>query len=252
MTRLLLILSLLIGQISFGQTTDTTFGRPILWYRVSDPWAMFMGAEGPVFILYESGKILFWKNRAYRLTQTTDQERDELINDLNLNDTFFIKSRFFNSVSPDFDNSKGEVFCCDQPTYTINYLKDTISRITVLGSVNSRPNRKSIPDKFLSVHDYITNFDTDKSSTWIPDKIEVLLSDYSHSPDTPIEWPTEWPDLNSSATRMQNGYATSIFLDKKYFKQLTKLLKQRKEKQAFEINDKKYFVGYRFPIPGLW
>ena len=76
MTRLLLILSLLIGQISFGQTTDTTFGRPILWYRVSDPWAMFMGAEGPVFILYESGKILFWKNRAYRLTQTTDQERE--------------------------------------------------------------------------------------------------------------------------------------------------------------------------------
>lgn len=251
MTKLLLFTFLIIGQIAFGQNKDSSFGKPIFWYSVSDPWAMFLGALGPVFILYDSGKILYWKNGAYRLTQATDQETSELINDLNLNDTLFIKSRYFSSVSPNFDTSSGEIFCCDQPTYTISYIKDTLSRITVIGSINNRANRKNIPDKFLSVQDYIMNFDIDNSYIWIPDQIEVLLSDYSHSPDTPIKWPNGWPDLNSSDTRIQNGYATSIYLDKKYFKQLTKLLKHRKEKQAFEINGKKYFVGYRFPIPGL-
>lgn len=251
MNKLLLFISLVIGHVSFGQSKDSSLGKPIFWYKVSDPWAMFMGAEGPLFILYDSHKILYWKNGVYRITQATQQETDELISDFSLNDTFFNKSRFINSVSPDFDTSTGEVMCCDLPTYTINYRKDTLNRITVLGSINNRANRKNIPDKFLFIHEFVTNFDDDKAITWIPNKIEVLLSDYSHSPDTPIKWPSEWPDLNSVDTRIQNGYATSIYLDKNYFSQLKKLLKKRREKQAIEINGKKYFVGYRFPIPGL-
>lgn len=245
-TRLYLLVLLFFGQSSFGQT-DTSFGKPIFWYRVSDPWAMFMGAEGPVFILYESGKILFWKNGAYRLTQTTKQENEEIISDLSLNDTLFIRSRFVNAIDPN-----NEIVCCDQPSYTISVRKDTINRISVLGSINNRIYRKRFPDKFLADHDFIVNFDDDKAIRWIPEKFEVLLSDYSHSPDTPIKWPSGWPDLNSPSTRVQNGYATSIYLDKKYLKKLTKLLKQRKEKQAFEINGRKYFIGYRFPIPGLY
>ena len=96
------------------------------------------------------------------------------------------------------------------------------------------------------------NFESDRYYQWTPDKVEVMLSDYSNSPDTPIKWPSNWPDLNSSDTRKQGNYVTSIFLDKKYFGQLKKLMKKRGEKQAFEINGKKFFIGYRFPIPGLY
>jgi hypothetical protein len=54
MTRLFFFILLFVGQISFGQKSDTTFGKPIFWYHVSDPWSMFMGTEGPLFILYNS------------------------------------------------------------------------------------------------------------------------------------------------------------------------------------------------------
>lgn len=248
MSRLLLFIFLLLGQFAFGQYKDTSLGKPIFWYRVSDPWAMFMGAEGPIFILYDSGKILFWRNGGYQLIQATEQGKEELIIDLSLSDTLFSKSRFINAVDP-----KNEIVCCDHPTYTISFRKDTVNRVTVLGSIRHAAYRKNIPDQFLSVHDFVTNFDDDKAINWIPEKIEVLLSDYSHSPTTPIKWPSDWPDLNSPDTRMQGGgYAISVYLDKKHLKQLKKLLKQRREKQAFEINGMKYFVGYRFPIPGLW
>ena len=248
MTPLLLFTFLLLGQFAIAQHKDTSLGKPLFWYRVSNPWAIFMGAEGPIFILYASGKILFWKNGGYQLTQVTEQEREELFSDLHLYDTLFSKSRFINAIDPN-----NEIVCCDHPTYTISFRRDTVNRITVLGSIRNNTYRKRFPPPFLSVHDFITNFHDDKAIAWLPEKIEILLSDYSHSPDTPIKWPSSWPDLNRSDTRMQNGgYATSIYLDKKYFGQLKKLLKQRKEKQAFEINGRKYFVGYRFPIPGLW
>ena len=49
MTRLLFLLPLLVGRISFSQIiSDSSFGRPILLYTVYDPWAMFMGADGPI------------------------------------------------------------------------------------------------------------------------------------------------------------------------------------------------------------
>jgi hypothetical protein len=177
----------------------------------------------------------------------TEQEKEELASELLLNDTLFSKSRFINAVDP-----RNELVCCDYPTYTVSNYKDTVNRITVLGSIRHTAYRKHIPSKFLTIHDFITNFDDDKAIVWVPEKIEVLLSDYSHSPDTPIKWPNDWPDLNSPETSKSGGYVTSIYLDKKNFKQLKKLLKQRREKQAFEINGRKYFIGYRFPIPGLW
>lgn len=248
MTRLFFFVLLFVGQISFGQTSDTTFGKPIFWYRVSDPWAMFMGAEGPVFILYNSGKILFWKNSAYNFTQLDEDEKLQITNDLDLTDTLFNKSRYFNATNP---GPNGFIMSTDNPSYTVFVNRDSLVRISVYGYISSKEYRKRFPSQILKIHDFILNFEADKSYQWTPDKIEVILSDYSNSPDTPIKWPSNWPDLNSSDTRKQGDYVTSIFLEKKYFSQLKKLMKKRREKQAFEINGKKFFIGYRFPIPGI-
>jgi hypothetical protein len=249
MTRLFLFILLLIGRISFGQTTDTSFGKPIFWYYVSDPWAMFMGAEGPVFILYNNGKLLFWKNGVYNLTEVDEAEKTELINELGLTDTLFQKSKYFNATNPD---PNGLIMATDNPTYTVFMSLDTLVRVSVYGYISSKEYRKRFPKQILQIHDCVLNFDSDKSNKWIPEKVEVMLSDYSHSLEVPIKWPTNWPDLNSPDTRKQGDYVTSIFLGKKYFGQLAKLIKKRKEKQAFEINGRKFFVGYRFPIAGLY
>ena len=248
MNRLFVFILLFIGHSSLGQT-DTTFGSPIFWYRVSDPWAMFMGSEGPPFILYDNGKILFWKRDSYFMTQLDKDERTELINELNLFDTLFQKSRFYNATNPE---PNGEIMATDNPSYSVFVKLDTLVRVSVYGYISSKEYRKRFPSQILKIHDFVLHFDADKYIKWIPEKIEIMLSDYSNSPDTPIQWPTTWPDLNSSDTRKVEGYPTSIFLDKKYFFQLKKLIKKRREKQAFEINGKKYFIGYRFPIPGLY
>ena len=113
MTRLLILILFILGHNSFGQSTDTIFGKPIFWYRVSDPWAMFMGAEDPPFILYDNGKILFWKNGGYDVTQLDEGEKMELISKLNLRDTLIQKSRFYNATNPE---PNGEIMATDNPS----------------------------------------------------------------------------------------------------------------------------------------
>ncbi len=241
MKQFLFFLFLFIGQISFGQKiNDSAFGKPILWYTVYDPWAMFIGADGPIMTLYESGKVIYWKDNAYHLSVLQKSEVEEIISKLNLNDTFFVKSKSIQAT-----------YSTDQPSYVLQINFDTVKSFSVYGSMNSKDDRKNIPIQLSDVYDFVTNFEDDKATTWLPDKIELMLSDYSYSPDVPIQWPKDWPDLNNPETVTRQGGVTSIYLDKKYFSKLASLLKKRKEKQAIEINGKKFYVGYRFPIPNL-
>lgn len=249
MPRLTLFVFLFVAQLCFGQTSDSSFGKPVFWYHVSDPWAMFMGAEGPPLILYENGKVLFWKRGCYNVAQIEAGEMSELIGELNLRDTLFSRSRFYNATNPD---PTGEIMATDNPSYSVYVNLDTLVYVSVYGYISSKEYRKRFPAQVLKVHDIVVNFDIEESSKWVPEKIEVMLSDYSHSPDNPIPWPTDWPDLNSSDVRKQNGYVTSIYLDKKYLNQLEKLMKNRREKQAFLISGKKFYLEYRIPIPGLY
>ena len=241
MTRLLLFLCLTIGQISFGQKViDSAFGKPILWYTVYDPWAMFMGADGPMLILYESGKVIYWKDKSYHLSELQKSEVEEIISQLKLNDTFFIKSKSIQAT-----------YSTDQPSYVLQINLDTLKYFSVYGSINNKADRKNIPKQLRTVYDFMINFEDDKSNTWLPDKIELVLSDYSNSPDVSLEWPKDWPDLNSSETVIRRDGVTSIYLKKKYFDKLVSLLKKRKEKQAIKISGKKFYVGYRLPVPNL-
>jgi len=242
MTRLLFFALLLVGQFLFAQkTVDNDFGKPVLWYTVYDPWAMFMGADGPIFILYQNGKVIYWRDKAYHFAEIPKFDVNEIISELNLNDTFFIKSKSIQAT-----------YSTDQPSYVLKTNLDTVKYFSVYGSINSKEDRKNIPRQLRDVYDFVTKFEDDKATNWLPDKIEIMLSDYSNSPDIPIQWPKDWPDLNSPETVTRQDGATSIYLDKKYFDRLVTLLKKRKEKQAIEINGKKFYAEYRFPIPNLY
>jgi hypothetical protein len=250
MTRLILFCLLFCGNLTFGQKSDTSFGKPIFWYRVTDPWSMFVGASGPSFILYNTGNILFWKNEKYRQIQLSEQEKEDLISELNLTDKLFKNTKFIDATND--DTSQMKIIITDQPSYIAYINFDTLVHVSVYGNMRSNEFRKRFPRPILNIHNFVLNFNDEQAIDFIPDKIEILLSDYSHSPDTPIQWPKGWHDLNNENTKNTSGYEKSIFLDKKYFTKLTKLIKKRRQKQAFEINGKKYFVGYRFPIPGLY
>jgi len=241
MKRLLFLLSLFIGQLSPAQkVTDSTFGKPILLYTVFDPWAMFMGAEGPLLTVYESGKVIFWKDREYKIAQLDKMEIDGLMTEMNLSDTFFLKSKNIQAT-----------LSTDQPSYILNINFDTLKYFSLYGSINDKYARKYIPEQLSKIYDYVIEFDNDNANSWVPDKIEIMLSDYSHSPESPLQWPSAWPNLGSSETVTRQGGVTSIYLDKKYFRELKKLLKKRKEKQAIEISGRKFYAQYRFPLPNL-
>jgi hypothetical protein len=242
MTQLLIVLFLFVGEISLAQkVTDSTFGKPILWYTIYDPWAMFVGADGPNIILYESGKVIYWKSKEYHLANMEKEDVEEIISQLNLNDTFFLTSKFIQAT-----------YSTDQPSYVLRINLDTVKYFSVYGSINSKEDRKNIPKQLINIYEFVSNFEDDNSTAWLPPKIELMLSDYSHSIEEPIKWPKDWPNLSSPETITRQGVVTSIYLDKKYFSQLIKLLKSRKEKQAIEISRKKFYVGYRFPIPNLY
>ncbi len=241
MTRLLILLSLLVGQISSAQkVTDSAFGKPILLYTIYDPWAMFMGADGPILALYETGKIIFWKDNEYRFAQLTKEEKDNLINEMSLTDTFFSKSKSIQAT-----------YSTDQPSYVLETNFDTLKFFSVYGHIKEKQTRKNIPNQLSVVYNSVLEFDNDDAISWIPNKIEIMLSNYSHSPEIPLKWPGNWPDLNDPETINRQGGVTSIYLDKKHFADLKSLLKRRKEKQAIEINGQKFYVGYRFPFPNL-
>ena len=148
MTRLLLFLSLLIGQTSFGQKiSDSTFGKPILWYTIYDPWAMFIGSDGPIMTLYESSKVIYWKDKSYHLSELQKSDVDEIISQLNLNDTFFIKSKSIQST-----------YSTDQPSYVLQLNLDTVKYFSVYGSMNSKEGRKTIPKQLINVYEFVTIF----------------------------------------------------------------------------------------------
>jgi len=97
--KCLFFLLLIAVHASFAQkVTDSSFGKPILTYTVSDPWAMFMGAEGPILTVYESGKTIFWKDRHYKIGELDKGELNELFEEMNLSDTFFSRSRFIQAT----------------------------------------------------------------------------------------------------------------------------------------------------------
>jgi hypothetical protein len=241
MKQILLFISLSFGLTSFGQNiTDSSFGKPIIWYTVYDPWAMFMGSDAPILTVYESGKVIFWKNKEYRIAQLDKDEKDELINTMGLSDTFFLKSKEIQAT-----------LSTDQPVYILQTNFDSLKYFSVYGQMDGKESMKNIPRQLSGVYDVVLQFDNENSEQWIPNKIEIMLSDYSHSPETPLKWPSNWPNLLSPETVMNATGVTSIYLDKKYYNDLKNLLRKRKEKQAIEISGKKFYAEYRFPLPNL-
>ena len=111
--------------------------------------------------------------------------------------------------------------------------------------------RSKTPKDFLKVYDNILRFEDNSATEWLPDTIEVMATKYSYSPEKPLKWNSEWGDIKSQTTVKRNDDLYSIYLDRKYFEEFTKLLKSLKEKQAVEINGEKYSLTYRLPFPNL-
>jgi hypothetical protein len=215
------------------------FGKPILWYTVYDPWAMFIGSEGPIFTVYESGHVLYWANKRYHKALLSKGELDGLFQQFRLKDTFFLQSRYIEAST-----------ATDQPSYVLQLNLDTLKTFLVYGNMQNQDSRLKIPAVLLNAYTKATTYSNDAAIDWLPDKVEVMLTDYSNSPEKPIPWPAGWPDLKSRSTRLREGGA-SLYLEPKHFDEFRRMLASLKERQAFLISGKLFGAGYRLPIPGV-
>jgi hypothetical protein len=178
MTRaLLLTILFLIFAIQIS-AQSTGFGKPLLWYTQYNPWAMFMGADGPTFTVYESGQVIYWKDKKYHLVVLSSPDLQDLLAKFQLTDTFFVRSRWISASET-----------TDQPTYVLRTDLDTLKRFSIYGDMEDAGTRAKVPRQLDVIYDLIHSFEDDQAVDWIPDKIGIMLSAYDNALGESIPWP---------------------------------------------------------------
>lgn len=247
MEKYLLALLLSFGSIiSFGQTLNNIYGKPLVVLTETDPWLMVIGSDSPSFALYENGQLIFKKKQGntakYFEVKKEKAELQNLMSSLGISVALAKLPKYINASN-----------ATDQPTTTIFLNTDSLQEISVYGRISSKKSeaRKETPAVFLTAYDSIINFNEASATEWLPENIEILAYTYANSKEEPLSWKKEWNDIHSKTTIKRDEGLYSLYLDKKYFKDFIKFLKSLRQKQAVLINGKKYALSYRFPFPNI-
>ena len=242
---LIIVALLMIFNLSYGQKWNEKFGAPKVVLIETNPWLMVIGSDVPTIAIYESGYIVYKrvvkKRMKYYSVKIDSVKTQELISDLGITNKLVKMKDYIEASS-----------WTDQPTNELILNLDSVIVKRVYGNLrNDKKVRKKTPKHFLSVYDRLIKYENKDAKEWKPDFIEIMLTDYSYSPEDPIKWPKEWPDLKGSLTVKRSESLYSLYLPKENFKEFIKLISELKEKQAVEINGKKFSLSYRFPFPNL-
>lgn len=243
--KLILSIALLLPvTLAYSQHYNDIYGKPIVVLTVTNPWLMVIGSDVPSFALYDNGRVIYKKiiGRQVKYYEgKTDHEKQQLIlNDLKITDSLKkLPKQITASTST------------DQPYNMLILNLDSMKTIGVYGNLKASNVRSNTSKAFVAAYNAIMDFTADNAKEWMPDSIEVMLSGYSYAPEKSAIWPANWPDLKNPATMKRGDDLYSIYLDKKYFDDFIKLISSLKEKQALEVNGKKFSVSYRLPFPNI-
>lgn len=239
------LLLILTTNNSFGQEWNEEYGTPVIVLIETNPWLMVIGSDVPTIAIYESGYIVYKKiNKKgvdYYSIKTDSEEIQELISNLGI--TTELKKVDENIQASDWS---------DQPTNILILNFNEPKTIQVYGDLrDNKETREKTPKAFLTVYDNLIEYKNKKAEEWLPNKIEIMLTDYSHSPEKPIEWPENWPNLEDETTVKRSASLYSLYLPKEHFDEFINLISNLREKQAVELNGKKFSVSYRLPFPNM-
>jgi hypothetical protein len=232
--------------VLFGQTFNEKYGQPILVLIETNPWLRVIGSDVPSFALYENGQIIYKKlvDKEWKYFELTNDRETTL----NIFNSFEISDDLIN-----LPNHTRASDWTDQPTNILILNNGTFKQISVYGNLRDIKDetKTKTPESFLLVYNKIIGFDSESANQWLPEVIEVMATEYSHSPEEPVKWNEEWNDIKSQTTVKRRKGLYSIYLDRKDFNDFIALLKCLKRKQAVEINGKKFSLSYRLPFPNL-
>jgi hypothetical protein len=261
-TLLTVIVVLCITSVCAASDFDPYQGpKPIAVFIQSDPWAMVIGADTPRVAIYENGDVIFAKKVNDRLAyHYVSLDRDQLAKVREqLKPVFTLKD-----LKPEYNIRRNVT---DQPE-AMFYFRDgerevvtSVYGLMVAGTklpayteFPGGPKATAPPDELLKIHKWLYDLDYASSKEWTPKYVEVMLWDYSYAPDTSIQWPKDWPSLNSDRAFGRGDSSFSIFLDGTLLPKLRDFLNTRKEKSAVMIEGKKMAASYRlaFPSEPVW
>ena len=106
-----------------------------------------------------------------------------------------------------------------------------------------------LPASVSELYDYLTQLDFPGATRWEPERVEVMVWDYSYAPEESISWPSEWPGLDAPST-VRRGDSYSVFLPGTELPRLRELLRARRQRGAVEIDGRNWAVAIRYPFPG--
>ena len=246
MRQLIFLFFLLVTTASSGQTVDQRYGTPVVVLTEINPWLKVLGSDVPSFVLYEKGQVIYQrlengKASQYFEANLSSEEAKRIVSSLGITDSLLALPDFIEATT------KG-----NQPTNELMINTKGTKIISVYGNLRTDAKaRKATPKAFLSVYNKVTQYRNAKAKEWQPSIVEVLLTNYNHSPVMPVRWPAQWPGLQSPVVVKRSEQLYSLFLDEKHLNTLNRLISGLKPKQGVEIDGKKFSVAYRLPLPNL-
>lgn len=229
--------------------------KPLVVFIQSNPWAMVIGSDTPRVVLYENGDVVFAKMVNDQLTYhhatlgkpELEKVREQLKPVWALND---LKSHY--DIRPNVtDQPEAMFYLRDGERVVVTTVYGLMAPGTKLPGYFTAPESQEAsrpPDELIKLHKWLCELDYPHSKEWTPKYVEAMLWDYSYAPDASIQWPKDWPALDSERA-IQRGRMYSIFLDGAQLPELRAFLASRNAKGAVEIGGKKMAAAYRFTFP---
>jgi hypothetical protein len=229
--------------------------RPLLVLVEADPWLDSIGSDSPTFALYDDGWVVHRRTTADGRTEYAASTLDETARGALLRAAFGSERKPFDDLEARYEATA----TTDQPTVTIHHwLGSRRKSVSVYGALRARArdgedDRAKAPAAFRKAFDALVAFRAPGAKTWLPEKVEVMVWDFSYAKDTPVAWPSEWPGLDHPTTR-RRGDQFSLYLDAATLPRLRELLRAKRATQPVVIGGKKWTVAWRFPFPAeeLW
>jgi hypothetical protein len=143
-----------------------------------------------------------------------------------------------------------------ESVFLFSWSGDTLSRVTVrAGRTDTDQFSSDVPAAFREAYRRMVEFQAPGAEAWEPDSLEVAIWPYEYAPDNPpLEWPSDWPDLQSRTTRHEKDELVEeihfLYLEGDQRQRLDRFLAQLRDRQALGMNGRKWSVGYRMLFPG--
>ena len=257
----LIMLVFLVTHPSRGDEFQPFAGpKPLAVFIQTEPHTLAIGTETPRVAIYEDGNVIFVKRvdgrlAYYRATvnrETLAALRDDLKPVLALKE---VKKSY--NVRPGASSQPHALFyLSDGDRVVATRVYGLVAPRTRVGTYTEYPTDVEadvLPEALVKLHKQFCRLDFEDSKPWTPKYLKVMLWDYSNAPEPSIQWPQDWPALDSDRA-MKKNEVYFVYLDGALLPKLRAFLASQNDRGAIEANGEKLTAVYRFTFPSepLW